>query len=42
MVCVGAGFSMVFSETILLAIFLPLLNAEEYFVGYCLAFNEFW
>ena len=29
-------------ENILLVIFLPLLNAGEYFVGYCLAITESW
>ena len=29
-------------ENILLAIVLPLLNAGEYFVGYCHAISECW
>ena len=42
MVCAGAGFSLVFAETILLAIVFPLVNAGEYFVGYRLAISECW
>ena len=38
----GAGFSLVFAETILLAIVLPLVNVGEYFVGYYLAISECW
>ena len=29
-------------ENILLVIVLPLVNAGEYFVGYCLAISECW
>ena len=37
-----AGFSLLFAETILLAIVLPFVNAIEYFVGYCLGFRGCW
>ena len=41
-VCAGAEFSLMFAEIILLAIVFPLVNAGEYFVGYCLAICECW
>ena len=40
MVCAGAGFNLVFADTVLLTIVFPLVNAGEYFVRYCHNFRN--
>ena len=38
----GIFMPLVNADIILLVIFMPLLKAVEYFVGYCLAISECW